>query len=141
MGEPGPTGPAGVQGPQGEPGLKGPRGDPGGAKGDTGAQGTIGPAGPQGPIGATGPQGEKPVLGWEVVSAVVSINAVYKQVDVECGVGKVVISGGVSASREDIRIYKSVPLSSGTGWRVSAASEIVNGVYDLWVYAICVNKE
>ena len=51
------------------------------------------------------------------------------------------LSGGFSASRSDIMIHESVPLSSGTGWRVSAASEDINGVYDLWVYAICVNKE
>ena len=106
-----------------------------------GEPGPTGPAGAQGPIGLTGLKGDKAVLGLEIMSTVVSTDAVYKQVDVECGAGKVVLSRGVGASREDIRIYKSVPLSSGTGWRVYAASEDTNGVYDLWVYAICVNKE
>ena len=141
VGEPGPTGPAGAQGPQGEPGELGPkglRGDPGGPKGDKGDQGIIGPVGPQGPVGLTG---LKAVLGLQIVWTVDSANSVSRKVDMECGTGKVVLSGGYSTNRTDVRIHESVPLSSGTGWRVSAASEDTNGVYDLWVYAICVNKE
>ena len=65
----------------------------------------------------------------------------FKKADVECGEGKVVLSGGYSVSRSDVRIHESVPLTGGTGWRVSAASEVINGVYDLWVYAICMNEE
>ena len=118
--------------------MKGPRGDPGGPKGDKGDQGTIGP---QGPIGLTGLKGDKAVLGLEIVSKVDSTNAVFRKVDMECGTDKIVLSGGYSTNRTDVRIHESVPLSSGTGWRVSAASEDTNGVYDLWVYAICVNKE
>ncbi|MCZ6788886.1 MAG: hypothetical protein O7D33_02915 [Chloroflexi bacterium] len=135
LGSPGPQGP---QGEQGEPGVKGPRGDPGGPKGDKGDQGATGPVGPQGPIGL---KGDQAVLGLEIVSKVDSTNAVFRKVDMECGTDKIVLSGGYSTNRTDVRIHESVPLSSGTGWRVSAASEDTNGVYDLWVYAICVNKE
>ena len=141
VGEPGSSGPLGSPGPQGEqgePGVKGPRGDPGGPKGDKGDQGATGPVGPQGPIGL---KGDQAVLGLEIVSKVDSTNAVFRKVDMECGTDKIVLSGGYSTNRTDVRIHESVPLSSGTGWRVSAASEDTNGVYDLWVYAICVNKE
>ena len=55
-GDPGETGPAGPQGPKGDPGETGPEG-PQGPKGDPGETGPAGPQGPKGDPGETGPEG------------------------------------------------------------------------------------
>ena len=55
-GDPGETGPEGLQGPKGDPGETGPEG-PQGPKGDPGETGPEGPQGPKGDPGETGPEG------------------------------------------------------------------------------------
>ena len=141
----GPSGPSGPQGPEGASGAQGdqgPRGDPGGPKGDvgpagpSGPQGPAGPAGPVGPVGSRGPVGPTGGLeGYAIVSITISGEAETKFIDLPCPTGLSVIGGGYAASRDDVSVPLSLPVTDGTGWRVRAVGPSVE--WEVHVYAIC----
>jgi hypothetical protein len=61
-----------------------------------------------------------------------------KFISVKCPENMVVIGGGYSVAREDIRILASSPLESGDGWRVRAVGPAI--FWDLTTYATCAKK-
>ena len=136
QGAPGPSGTPGEQGPQGD---RGPRGDPGGPKGDIGPAGPLGPAGSAGPAGPAGPRGPAGPTGgledYTIVTITVSGDAATKFIDLPCPAGLSVIGGGYAASRDDVSVPLSLPVTDATGWRVRAVGPIAE--WEVHVYAIC----
>ena len=107
--------------------------------GPQGAQDSQGPTGKEGAPGLAGLKGDGLGLrGPVVVSEIFSGAGSEKFISVQCPVNMVVIDGGYSVAREDIRILASSPLESGDGWRVRAVGPAV--FWNLTTYATCATK-
>jgi hypothetical protein len=123
----GQTGPQGATGPQGPPGSHGP----------------AGPQGPPGEKGEKGDAGANGVSAWERVQNDVFVlngpNQLYS-VSAVCPLGKRVLGGGYSVSRNDAsdEIVYNGPLniSSGSTWLVIAQQD-EDVSFTLVAYAIC----
>jgi hypothetical protein len=116
-------------------GRQGPSGAPGtdGIDGIDGADGPTGPPGPAGPQGATGPG----ITNFRYINSTKAIapNSV-DGVEVQCGVGESIISGGGSTTVGLIATSVAVPPQ---GWLVEV-DNYTSTTGSMWIQALCVRK-
>jgi hypothetical protein len=140
-GDTGATGAKGSPGPAGPPGPQGVKGDSGlnGAQGPQGPAGPGGPPGTQGPPGQPGANGAPGMSGYEI--KVGDTPSSSGPATADCPEGKKAVGGGGLFGGDDpndVALASSLPVNSGTTWRVTALDTDTSDAYTLTAYAVCV---